>query len=147
MRVPIGDRDIRALLDDGRRMRGRVHVDALGARFDPRSLVLVAPAPAEPPPSAPDPAQAAAVIRAAQPDLQRCYERSLRQRPGGALRARLLLRIDARGDVRQIELKADEAVPELLSQCIEALALRWQFPAPGGAGITFEAPLRFQPRD
>jgi len=148
MRVPIGVRDIRALLDDGLRMRGRVHVDALGARFDPRSLVLIGPVPGEAEATtAPDPAQAAAVIRAAQPDLQRCYERSLRHRPSGALRARLRLRIDARGEVREIALAADEPVPELLSQCIEALAIRWRFPAPGGSGITFEAPLRFQPRN
>jgi hypothetical protein len=146
MRVPSGDLDIAALLVDGRRMHARIHIDAIGARFDPRALRMVGAAlePALAP--APDPALAAAVIRRGQPDLQRCYERSLRSQPGGAVSARLRLRIDGRGRVREADLDGSVAIPAVLDECVRSVVMRWTFPAPGGAGITFEAPVRFQPR-
>jgi hypothetical protein len=150
MRVPPGGLDIVALLQNGRRMKAHIEVDALGARFDPRELVLVGAVSAERPATpAPDPAQAAAVIRAAHPDLQRCYERSLRNGPSGPgpQAARLRLHIDGSGKVRSVELGATEELPALLADCIRTVAGRWQFPAPGGAGIAFEAPIRFQPRN
>jgi len=147
MRVPAGDLDLTALLADGRTMRARVHVDPIGTRFDPRALRMSA-VPTDPAPeaAAPDAGLAAAVIRAGLPDLQRCYQRSLRNQAGGALSARLQLRIDARGRVREARVSASAELPAMLTDCIRSVATRWRFPAPGGAGITFEAPIRFQPR-
>ena len=146
MRVPAGELEIGALLADGRRMRARITVDALGARFDPRELRFESREPRAPAASAPDPKAAAAVIRAGQPGLQRCYERSLRNQPAGPLRARLELELDGNGAVRRARLRSDAPVPELLGECVRNLAGSWRFPAPGGSGITFEAPILFQPR-
>jgi hypothetical protein len=147
MRVPTGLLQIDALLVDGRRMHAQIVVGALGARFDPRELRFDRDgAAAETPSRAPDPAAAAAVIRAGHAGLQRCYERSLRNQPAGALRARLQLQLDARGAVRHARLRSDQPIPALLGECVRNLAATWRFPAPGGGGITFEAPLSFQPR-
>jgi len=146
MRVPAGELEIGAVLADGRRMTAHITVDALGARFDPRELRFVNREVRSAAASAPDLSAAAAVIRAAQPGLQRCYERSLRNQPAGLLRARLELELDGRGAVRRARLNSDDPVPELLGECVRNLAGSWRFPAPGGSGITFEAPIRFQPR-
>lgn len=147
LRVPVGDVDVRALLDDGRRMQGRVHVDVLGARFDPRALRFIGPPPpalaraAEPT----DPNEAAAVIHRGEPELQRCYERALRGQADAPTAMRLKLRIglDARGAVKQVGVSAETPLPGMLEECVRHVAERWQFSAPGGAGITFEAPIRF----
>jgi len=147
MRVPGGDHDLTALLADGRTMRASVHVDPIGTRFDPRALRMTeAPGDRAPEAAPPDAGVAAAVIRAGLPDLQRCYQRSLRNQASGALSARLQLRIDPRGRVREAKVSASAELPPILTDCIRSVATRWSFPAPGGAGITFEAPIRFQPR-
>ncbi len=146
MRVPAGDLDLTALLADGRTMRASVRVDPIGTRFDPRALRMIEAQGDRAPEAAPDAGLAAAVIRAGLPDLQRCYQRSLRNQAGGALSARLQLRIDPRGRVREAKVSASAELPPMLTDCIRAVATRWSFPAPGGAGITFEAPIRFQPR-
>jgi ferric-dicitrate binding protein FerR (iron transport regulator) len=146
MRVPPGAVDVTAWLEDGQSVQTRITLDPVGARFDPAGLDWPA-APKTPTARgvlAPD--QAAVVIRAAQPELQRCYERSLRQEPGGALKARMRLRIDAQGRVRSVQLEAEQSVPALLRECVQAEARRWQFPPPGGSGITFEAPMAFRTR-
>ena len=146
MRVPAGELEVGALLADGRRMVARITVDALGARFEPRALRFADAQPRAQAAGAPDLAAAAAVIRAGQPGLQRCYERSLRNQPAGALRARLELALDGQGAVRRARLRSDAPVPELLRDCVRNVAAAWRFPAPGGSGVTFEAPIRFQPR-
>jgi hypothetical protein len=148
MRVPPADVEIGAVMDDGRRMGARFHVDALGGRFDPRGLKLIGPRPEPMPPhESLDPAQASAVIRAGEPALQRCYERALRGQSGlaGTLRARLHIDIDARGRVKRAELIASESVPVLLSDCVRQVAQSWHFPGPGGVGITFESTISFRP--
>jgi hypothetical protein len=151
MRVPPGELEVLALLDDGRRMYGTVRVDALGTHFDPRALKLAAPRGGAEPASRPlDPVAAAAVIHAAEPALQRCYERALRGAPAGGpnvLRLRLRIDLDGRGRVKQVQLVAKEPIPELLGACVRQLATGWQFPRPGGGGITFEAPISFRPAD
>lgn len=152
MRVPPGALALQALLESGRRVPVQITVDPLGTRFDPRALQLRPrhrAGSAQPEAGTPDAAQAAAVIRAAQPALQRCYERSLRRASHGALRARLRLQIDARGNVSRAELRAEQGlpVPATFAKCVRGVAQRWRFEAPGGSGITFDAPLAFQTRN
>jgi hypothetical protein len=148
MRVPAGKLELAALMKDGRRVHVQVLIDPLGSRFDPRALRWAGDQPTGIEPSTDlDPAAAAAVIRAAQPELQRCYERSLREQgPEGTLRARMKLGIDPHGGVRQIELTADTQLPPALDDCVRRVATRLRFAAPGGTGIAFEAPLTFHPR-
>lgn len=149
MRLPAGRIELFAHLDDGRRIRGEVTLDAVGARFDPRQLRW--PREAEPATAPREPLDgntASAVIRAAQPELQRCYERSMRGQLSGSpslLKVRLRIDIDARGKVRRAELIGTEQPQGSLGACIQQVASRWAFPAPGGGGLTFEAPLSFRP--
>lgn len=145
MRVPVGELEVGALLADGRRMVARITVDPVGARFDPRELRFTDVQPRAQA-ATPDLAAVAAVIRAGQPGLQRCYERSLRNQPAGALRARLELELDGHGAVRRARLRSEAAVPDLLRDCVRNVAAAWRFPSTGGSGITFEAPILFQPR-
>jgi ferric-dicitrate binding protein FerR (iron transport regulator) len=153
MRVPPGKLPIVGRFADGRSMRGELWVDAMGARFDPSGLRMVptgtAGAAASASPPALDSESASAVIRASQPALQRCYERSMRgQAPGAAsiVRVRLRIEIDARGSVHAVDLAdGDATAPPDLTACIRRVARGWRFAAPGGSGVTFEAPLRFRP--
>jgi hypothetical protein len=152
MRVPPGRVPIVGRLADGRTLRGELSADAVGARVDPAALRLVTPdAPAAAPRDSAgslDSDSASSVIRASQPALQRCYERSMReQAPGAAsiVKVRLRIAIDARGGVRSVELEGADAAPADLAACIRQVARGWRFAAPGGGGVTFEAPLRFRP--
>jgi TonB family protein len=152
MRVPTGDLDILATLDDGRRIGGRLRVDALGAKFDPRALRWPNPKPLS------DAAAgvpklgsggAASVIHDDQAALQRCYERAMRGQTNGssALRVRLRLDLDAEGRVKRVALTTqdEKTAPPMLDECVRQVAQRWRFEAPGGRGVTFEAPLSFRP--
>jgi hypothetical protein len=149
MRVPLGDLDILATLDDGRRMRGHIHMDAVGARFDPRGLRLLGPQAVQGPSREVfDPARAALVIREGGPALQRCYERSLRglpDAPSGPLHARLRIELDLRGRVKRVELAGTQTLSALLGDCVRRVAEGWRFPTPGKPGIIFEAPISFRP--
>jgi hypothetical protein len=153
MRVPAGDLDILATLDDGRRMSARMHVDALGAKFDPRLLRWLNPRPlSDAAVGAPklSAGSAASVIHEDQGALQRCYERAMRGQTNlvsGALRVRLRMDLDAEGRVKRAALATqdEKAVPPLLDDCVRQVAQRWRFEAPGGRGVTFEAPLSFRP--
>jgi hypothetical protein len=148
MRAPPGEHELAALLVDGRRMTATFVVDPLGSRFDPRALRFVGRPPAEARRSQGtlDATAARSVIREAQPALQRCYERSLRNEPATSLKVRMRISLDPRGHVRRIELVGDGAtVPPALATCIEQVARRLQFTAPGGDGVVFDAPLAFQP--
>jgi hypothetical protein len=151
MRLPAGRIEVIAHLDDGRKVRGEVTLDAVGARFDPRQLRWPREREMEPatePRRPMDGNAASAVIRAAQPELQRCYERSMRGQLSGSpslLKVRLRIEIDSRGAVRRAELIGTEQPAGTLGACIQQVASRWQFPVPGGSGLTFEAPLSFHP--
>lgn len=150
-RAPIGELDLSAELGDGRLVPAHVVIDPLGTRFDPALLRL---------PSAPrqvvlghaaqgqlDTTGAAAIIRSAQPALQRCYERSLRTSDlAGIVKLTLRLSLDASGKVRNSELSAATAMPPELAACLRDTTRALVFPAPGGNGITFEAPLSFHSR-
>jgi hypothetical protein len=89
------------------------------------------------------------VILAGRPALQRCYERSLKNESSGSHALRLSISIDPRGRVRRVEpasQKPGVELPAELAQCIRTAVQSWHFPAPGGEGITLEAPLRLQLR-
>jgi len=150
MRVPPGVLELGAELPDGRIVRLEIAIDALGTRFDPAWLRL----PHERsvngrrgPAGELDLAAASAVIRGAQPSLQRCYERSLRTTDlSGSVKLKLRLTIDAAGKIRSSELAAASPLPPGLVACVRDATRRLQFPPPGGSGITFEAPLSFRTR-
>jgi hypothetical protein len=151
MRLPAGKIELFAHLDDGRRIRGEVTLDAVGARFDPRQLRWPRERQSEQatePRPALDGSAASAVIRAAQPALQRCYERSMRGQLSGSpslLKVRLRIDIDSRGKVRRADLVGTDQPAGTLGACIQQVASLWEFPAPGGGGLTFEAPISFHP--
>jgi hypothetical protein len=152
MRVPPGALDLMALLGDGRREVVQIQVDGVGAQVEPADLPFLktpeAPI-ATPTPGAEADIDASSVILAGRPALQRCYERSLKNESSGSQALRLSISIDPRGRVRKVEpasQKPGEALPPELAQCIRAAVLAWSFPAPGGDGLTLEAPLRFQLR-
>lgn len=153
MRMPPGAHDLVALLGGDKRHVIKVEVDAIGAQVLPSDLPF-AKAPEEtaaPPPPA-EPAvdvDASSVILAGRPALQRCYERSLKNESSGSHALRLSISIDPRGRVRKVEpasQKPGVELPSELAQCIRTAVQSWHFPAPGGEGITLEAPLRFQLR-
>jgi ferric-dicitrate binding protein FerR (iron transport regulator) len=150
MRLPAGRLEVLAHADDGRHARGEITLDAVGGRFDPHQLRWANEVHSAP--SAPrrpmDPNDASSVIRSAQPELQRCYERSMRgeaDTSSNLVRVKLRIDIDARGHVRRAELVSGDMPGGTLGACIQQVAERWQFPPPGGSGLIFEAPLSFHP--
>ena len=150
MRVPPGALELTALLGGGRREAVRVEVDAVGGQVTPKDLQFLK-GPDEPtaPPAPETDIDASKVILEGKPALQRCYERSLKNESSGSQALRLSISIDPRGKVRKVEPAAQgegAALPPELAQCIRTTVLGWHFPAPGGDGLTLEAPLRFQLR-
>lgn len=155
MRVPPGRLDLVAVLAGGKRQPVALDIDALGAEVTPADLPFLktpapsrpaGPEPAAPGAQGPDPAE---VIQAGRPALQRCYERSLKNESSGSHALRLSISIDPRGRVRKVEPSAQQAgtpLPAELDQCIRAAVSTWRFAAPGGDGVTLEAPLRFSLR-
>ena len=85
------------------------------------------------------------VVRAGTGDLQRCYERALKQRP--ELDGRLTLRVslETSGRVAQAQPRSDANLPADLVDCLRNVASRWHFPA-SPAPLAFDIPLRLQPR-
>jgi hypothetical protein len=153
MRMPPGAHDLVALLGGDKRHVIKVEVDAIGAQVRPSDLSFAkAPEETAAPSPAAEPAvdvDASSVILAGRPALQRCYERSLKNESSGSHALRLSISIDPRGRVRKVEpasQKPGVALPAELAQCIRTAVQSWHFPAPGGEGITLEAPLRFQLR-
>ena len=147
MRVPVGELEIGALLADGRRMRARITVDALGARFDPRELRFAA--------------SEAARVRGQRARPERCCCGDSGRAAGAcsaatreAFATSPQVRC-ARGSSSSWMAAARCAEPgcgqtrPCRSCSAHAFATSpgsWRFPAPGGSGITFEAPILFQPR-
>lgn len=149
MRVPPGVLELGARLGDGRREVIPIEVDAVGRQITPKDLPFVRvrePAAAQLPEVEID---ASKVILEGRPALQRCYERSLKNESSGSQALRLSIAVDPRGRVRKVEPAAQNGSTELpaeLARCIRTTVLSWRFPAPGGDGLTLEAPLRFQLR-
>jgi FecR protein/Putative zinc-finger len=144
MRVPRGDVTLIATLTDGRERRYTLPVHEGDAVLEEtqlrRLLELDAPTPR---PGQLDAQTLQQVITGGTPALQRCYEHSLKQH--SAVSGRLTLRfvLDARGRVRSVAPREQaDALPEALLACIRQSATRWQFPPPGGSGLTFDAPIR-----
>lgn len=90
------------------------------------------------------PEQLVPVVERGQPALQRCYERTLRNRPDVSVSVTLRLSLRDNGSVQHAALRGQPAPPAALSKCVERVALMWRFPSPGGP-FTFEAPIRFRP--
>ncbi|MGF1467804.1 MAG: AgmX/PglI C-terminal domain-containing protein [Sandaracinaceae bacterium] len=89
-----------------------------------------------------DPTDIARVVRAARRNLQRCYERALRNRPTLEPTMRLKVRVGALGDVTRVEILDAPEASQALRSCVEGHARRWTFPSPGGF-VDFEVPLTF----
>ena len=144
MRVPAGDVTLRAELRDGRERELVVQVPEGGLVLEPDALRRLLRAPSEGRPSvALDPTSIRSVLTAGMPALQRCYELGLKQRPDISGRFTLRIAVDPAGQVHRVTPQTDGTnVPDELLQCIRGAALRWRFPAPGGAGVTFDAPIR-----
>jgi hypothetical protein len=87
-----------------------------------------------------------AVVHAGTSNLQRCYERALKQRPELDGRLTIRLAVRANGRVGQAAPHGQEAtLPAELVSCLRNVAGQWRFPATGSA-LTFDVPLRLQHR-
>jgi hypothetical protein len=148
MRVPRGDVTLLAKLSGGRERSTVLQVPEGGLRMDERTLrTLLRMTNDERRAPAPDPDTIMRVVTAGTPALQRCYERSLKQRPdvGGRLVLRIV--VDGGGRVRHVTPRSEtEGVSEDLLRCIRSSAESWRFPPPGPEGITFDAPIRLSNR-
>ncbi|HEX2678046.1 MAG TPA: AgmX/PglI C-terminal domain-containing protein [Polyangiales bacterium] len=143
MRVPAGDVTLRAELAGGRQRELVLQVPEGGLHVESSVLQRLTRTDSDRPSADLDPADIRSVITSGLPALQRCYELSLKQRPDIGGRFTLRISVDPSGQARRVTPQGDEgAVPEALLQCIRSAALRWHFPAPGGSGATFDAPIR-----
>lgn len=147
MRVPRGDLTLRAELSTGQSRELLVAVPEGGRLLEQATLrQLLRDDDEDPHAGALEPGAIREVLTGGMPALSRCYELSLKQRPDVAGRLVLRITVDGGGRVKRVVPRtSDEAaasVPPALVDCIRNSALRWQFPAPGGAGLTFDAPIR-----
>ena len=86
------------------------------------------------------------VVHSGTANLQRCYERALKQRPDLDGRLTMRLSVSAAGKVRQVQPRGTSAaLPEGLVACLRTVSGQWRFPATGSA-LTFDVPLRLLPR-
>jgi ferric-dicitrate binding protein FerR (iron transport regulator) len=87
-----------------------------------------------------------AVVHEGTASLQRCYERSLKQRPDLDGRLTMRISVSARGSVQQAQPRGQSAeLPDDLVACLRTVSAKWRFPATGSA-LTFDVPLRLSPR-
>ncbi len=146
MRVPVGDVTLRAELRDGRTRQWTEQVPEAGLSIEHDALDRLLHAPSVSTATASlDASSIRGVVTAGMPELQRCYERSLKQRPDLGGRFGLRIEVTGGGQVRRVtpHPEAEGAnLPDDLLRCIRAATLHWHFPAPGGAGVTFDAPIR-----
>jgi hypothetical protein len=91
------------------------------------------------------------VLRARQPELQRCYEdivvASLLQHGDRAatptpVRLDAALEINPQGDVRDVTLEG--AAPDAMRECAQKAMRAWRFPAADGP-TSLRVPIVFQP--
>jgi ferric-dicitrate binding protein FerR (iron transport regulator) len=87
-----------------------------------------------------------AVVHAGTENLQRCYERALKQRPDLDGRLTMRLAVSPDGRVREAQPRGQSTeLPEVLVACLRTVSGQWRFPATGSA-LTFDIPLRLSPR-
>lgn len=146
MRVPRGDLTLRAELSTGQSRELLVAVPEGGLLLEQATLRRLLHDDEAPRAGALEPGAIREVLTGGMPALSRCYELSLKQRPDVAGRLVLRITVDAGGRVKRVVPRSSDeaaaAVPPALVDCIRNSALRWQFPAPGGSGLTFDAPIR-----
>ncbi len=145
MRAPQGELTLFATLDDGRERQVTVRVPFEGLRVGDETLrVLTHPELDERRGAGVlRPEAIMSVVQAGLPLLQRCYERSLKQRPDVGGRLTMRITVDSGGRVARATLRGEVGgVPEDLVACIREAASRWHFAAPGGTGVTFDSPIR-----
>jgi hypothetical protein len=131
-------------------MRGQVRtieidVNEAETRVDPLWLAKRV-APKDPPRSGHlEPEQIAKVIKAGLDPLRRCYERSLRARPGLEARLTLAVRVGPDGRVQRAAANGAQELPQELEQCLASEAGRLLFPKPeGGGSMSFEVPINLK---
>jgi hypothetical protein len=131
-------------------MRGQVRtieidVNEAETRVDPLWLAKLV-APKDPPRSGHlEPEQIAKVIKAGLDPLRRCYERSLRVRPGLEARLTLSVRVGPDGRVQRAAANGAQQLPQELEQCLASETGRLLFPKPeGGGSMSFEVPINLK---
>jgi hypothetical protein len=131
-------------------MRGQVRsveidVNEAETHVDPLWLAKLV-APKDPPRSGHlEPEQIAKVIKAGLDPLRRCYERSLRARPGLEARLTLAVRVGPDGRVQRAAANGAQQLPQELEQCLASEAGRLLFPKPeGGGSMSFEVPINLK---
>jgi hypothetical protein len=87
------------------------------------------PAAAPPAVRSPKPAEFAPIIKKGRPDLQRCYQRALREDPRlGAAHVTVSISVGASGRVTRVALDPPPA-SGTLAACLREAVARWPFPA------------------
>ncbi len=139
--VSPGEHQVRGWDARGRLFRVVLPVGTTPVSLDPGSLRAQAPRVHA---GHLDPEDIRRVLGRGMRQVQRCYERSLRQSShGGGGHARLRLDIGVMGDVQRAQIRGVPDGP--LSTCIRNYAMRWTFPPPGGP-VSLEQPLNLTPR-
>lgn len=93
-----------------------------------------------------DPDQIREVING-QPrkQVQTCYERGLKADNLLQGSMRVLLTIDANGDVRAVSIEGSLRDPQVYS-CVKRVAKTWKFPKPQGGCVRTEVPFQLTPK-
>ncbi|HKP55192.1 MAG TPA: AgmX/PglI C-terminal domain-containing protein [Polyangiales bacterium] len=148
VRVPRGDVELVVERLTALPQKAVLHVPAEGLSLAPEALrkLLRLSRPDEGRAKPIDFEQVLSVVRSGTGNLQRCYERALKQRPELDGRVTLRISIDAAGRVTQTQpLSSTAALPADLVECLRNVSERWHFPA-SSAPLAFDIPLRLQPR-
>lgn len=146
MRVPPGSLTVGAELTDGRLVSAVFELGAQGVALDAKALGarLDLASPAVRPRRRVPPAELSRVIRGGRRAFQRCYELALKRDP--RLRPQLKLRLGLDPAGRVVSARPVGQAPPELQRCVRNAARRLRFPAPGGDGLRFDAPLSFRQR-
>jgi hypothetical protein len=90
-------------------------------------------------------ADAAAVFKKYDLEMQRCYERALKKNPGLAGRVNLTLIVNIDGKVRSSSARSNEMDNKEVFNCMERLAADMAFPKPDGGAARLSKPYTFNP--
>lgn len=91
-------------------------------------------------------AQLSSMVEVNKPQLQRCYEATLRERGGkqdGAIKLTVSVAVGANGETLRVTTEGDEFGD--MTNCIRSVVERWRYP-PLDADLEFSFPLVFQQR-